>query len=57
MDVGVQYFQYSVEYNGQIFLGNVTLDFRGKPPLFIPSTCFQPKSTSNFQVNLETNER
>lgn len=38
-DVGVQYFQYSVVHGNQVYLGNVTLDLRGKPPFFIPSHC------------------
>ena len=42
MDVGVQYFQYSVEYKGQSLTGNVTIDLRGKPPIFIPKECFRP---------------
>ncbi|XP_066911010.1 uncharacterized protein [Clytia hemisphaerica] len=44
MDVGVQYFQYNVKYKGQLLIGNVTIDLRGKPPLFIPNKCFRPGS-------------
>ena len=43
-DVGVQYFQYSIEYENQVHFGNVTLDLRGKPPFFIPVHCFKPGS-------------
>ena len=46
-DVGVQYFQYSIEYKNQIHLGNVTLDLRGKPPFFVPAHCFKPPGSHN----------
>ena len=46
-DVGVQYFQYSIEYGNQVQLGNVTLDMRGKPPFFIPPRCFKPPGSHN----------
>lgn len=45
ISVGVQYFQYSIDYHDQTYLGNVTLDFRGKPPPFMSPLCFMPQST------------
>lgn len=54
IDVGVQYFQYSVaQSNGQISYGNVTVDLRGKPPFFIPQHCFQKTSSPQMSTNGE----